>query len=113
VVFVRRKPNQQSVQGKRGDAIADVENEDVDAILAEMKQVARSRPHDPYAEERLKVLEQPTIPGRIRSIIRRVETLDSDRQEATLADLGVTVIWYENHDEIAGIVEALEGLVER
>jgi len=23
VVFVRRKPNQQSVQGKRGDAIAD------------------------------------------------------------------------------------------
>lgn len=90
-----------------------VENEEVDAILAEMKVRTRGGIYFPHPQERQEILERPTIPGRIRSMIRAVETLDSNRQESVLADLGVTVIWYENHDEIAGIVESLAGSVGR
>jgi hypothetical protein len=88
-----------------------VEDKEVDAILAEMKQRTRVGFYFAHPQERLEILERPTIPWRIRSMIRDVEILDSKRQEAILADLGVTVIWYENHDDIAEIVKSLVGSV--
>jgi hypothetical protein len=84
----------------------DVRDLDVDKIIRAMKRDARSRPDKHWAEERLKVLRRPTTPSRIRNIIRAVETLDFNLQEAILADLGITVIWYKDHDDIPGILKS-------
>ena len=40
-------------------------------------------------------------------MIRDLQSLDLRRQEETVMELGVTVIWYESHEDVAKILGSI------
>jgi hypothetical protein len=84
-----------------------VENADLTSILDNMKERVAQGYEFGYDAQAIATLDDPAIHKPISRMIRDVQVLDSRRQEATLADLGVTVIWYDDHAEIAELLEAI------
>jgi hypothetical protein len=88
-----------------------VDDKDVDAIVETMKRRARLYRLDP--QNSMAAIERPAIRKRIRNAIRRLSTLDLKREELVLADLGVTVIWYDNHDDIVDMLKSVSSVSRR
>jgi hypothetical protein len=51
----------------------------------------------------------PLYHEEIAGIIEQVERLDAEQQTAVLAQLGVTPIWYDEHPEVAPILDEIRG----
>jgi hypothetical protein len=81
-----------------------VEEADLTSILDYMKERVRTGFEMGYDEEAIAALDNPSIRNPITRMIRDVQVLDWRREEETLAELGVTVVWYETHDEVADIL---------
>jgi hypothetical protein len=84
-----------------------VEDHDVDSILANMKDRVHTGFEIGYDEQALAALERPEIRKAILRMIGDLETLDARRAETTLSELGVTVLWYEDHREIPELVQRM------
>jgi hypothetical protein len=50
---------------------------------------------------------EPRYRHDIRGILREVERFDSQEQEYILDQLGICPIWYDDHDEIPGIIDQI------
>jgi hypothetical protein len=83
-----------------------VDDKDIDAIVETMK---RRIPmfYRLDAQNAMAAIERPAIRKLIRNAIRRLSTLDLKREELVLADLGVTVIWYDHHDDIVEMLKSV------
>jgi hypothetical protein len=84
-----------------------VEAADLTSILETMKERVRTGVEPFWSEKDIAKLDGPAIHEPIIRMIRDVQTLDWRREEATLEELGVTVIWYEEHDEIARVIQTI------
>jgi anion-transporting ArsA/GET3 family ATPase len=85
----------------------DLGNEEVAAILKEMKERVRTGFEFGYDEQAVALLDRPAVHERIVSMIRDLQSLDLRRQEETVMELGVTVIWYESHEDVAKILGSI------
>jgi len=85
----------------------DIGNEEVAAILKEMKERVRTGFEFGYDEQAVALLDRPAVHERIVSTIRDLQSLDLRRQEETVMELGVTVIWYESHEDVAKILGSI------
>jgi len=84
-----------------------VGDQEVAAILKEMKERVRTGFEFGYDERAVALLDRPPVSNRIVSMIRDLQRLDLRRQEETLAELGVTVIWYDSHEDVAKVLGSI------
>jgi hypothetical protein len=84
-----------------------VGDQEVAAILKEMKERVRTGFEFGYDERAVALLDRPSVSNRIVSMIRDLQRLDLRRQEETLAELGVTVIWYDSHEDVAKVLGSI------
>ena len=83
-----------------------VEEKDINEIVETMKERVALFPYlNPQAAT--VAIERPAIRKHIRNAIRRLSTLNLEREELVFADLGVTIIWYDNHDDIVEMLKSV------
>ena len=76
-----------------------MERKDIEEIIKAM---------DPRDQAKKKARRKtPCITDKIISLVRKLESEELKREEATLAELGVHTVWYEDHAEVEQFLERI------
>jgi hypothetical protein len=89
------------------------DDRDVDSILEHMKERIRQGFEFGYSEDATAALDHPSTRKSILRMISDLDALDSRRWEGTLAEFGVTVLWYENHEDVSGLLQSIVATANR
>lgn len=84
-----------------------IDDKDVENIFADMKQRIRDGFEFGYGPNPMPLIEKPGIRRKILDTVRALEEQDLAREEATLAELGVRIIWYREHAEIEDVINKI------
>src|SRR5262249_53327099 len=86
-----------------------LDHHDVDAIFENMKARIRDGFEISYGPSPMSLIRKPGIRRKITDAVRALEKQDRQREEAMLNQLGVGVIWYEDHAQIDDVAQQILG----